>query len=517
MDGANPIHRTKSRPPESVKGRAFAAEVDPRAKPGASAAVETAFYPRIINPARFSRAVIFAADETVRDAAGELAERMPWTRVEVARDPRLLERVPIDGATVYIYDDTGLIVAETEQFRGRSGDRVHILLSANEIIHSSPPALTRAHYPYTSKADLIFAVDREDFAPKTIIASAVRCAEDLLNITSYSKERRFIFLIVDDEPRWFSQFLPVLYGIIGQRADVMIARTYEEALRFLFGADAESGIDPNRFLSCGHGDDVVCLIADLYFPKGEDMNSPVGRDLIKTVKTYYPRIPIIIASKSKEAESLKDRALILPKGDPGSLELLKAYIHDYTGMGDFLIRNPEGGTERRIRDIVQLKGLLDEAGQDSAAGARLRRLLERYGEKDFFSTWFYMHGFRTLGDILRPRRDRDLELVNEVRSEIEKELQRLNATPLVIEGERIFDLHDLRRVLKRIDPPKIQRFSDNDVFSTWLDSKSFPELAEELRPIHGSGRRLRDELVRTVEKWISIYRDEGRLAGASGP
>lgn len=37
-------------------------------------------------------------------------------------------------------------------------------------------------------------------------------------------------IIDDDEPRWFSQFLPVLYNIIGQRADVKLTRTYEETM-----------------------------------------------------------------------------------------------------------------------------------------------------------------------------------------------------------------------------------------------------------------------------------------------
>jgi len=476
--------------------------------PAARAA--TAYDPRIINPVRFSRAVVFAADEDVRAACDKLAESMPWTKVEAATDPLSLDRFAADQAAAFVFDDTGLIVADTDRLRGPGMDRVFILLSGNDVIHRTPPSIMKSRYPYTSKADLIFAVDRDEFVPRKIIVPAVRSAEDLLNIRKYAKERRFIFLIVDDEPLWFSQFLPVLYGIIGQRADVMIARTYEEALRFLFGVDHESGIDRARFLSRGHGDDVIGLIADLYFPKGGDMDSPVGQDLIEIVKTYYPRIPVIVASRAKEAQNLKDRALILPKGDPGSLETLKDYIHDFTGMGDLVIQNPDGGESHRLRDIFQLRELLIEAGEDSRRGATLRKTLETYAEKDAFSTWFYMHGFRTLGDILRPRRDRDFELVIELRTVIDEELERIRSTPLVIEEERIFDLRDLLRVLKRVDPQRIQPLSDNDVFSTWLDCKAYPELAEEFRPIHGSGERLREALSGAVEKWIGIYRVRGK-------
>ncbi|MCX6563049.1 MAG: hypothetical protein NTU60_05525 [Candidatus Aminicenantes bacterium] len=48
------------------------------------------------------------------------------------------------------------------------------------------------------------------------------------------------------------------------------------------------------------------------------------------------------------------------------------------------------------------------------------------------------------------------------------------------------------------------------MFSTWLDCKAYPELAEEFRPIHGSGERLREDLAGAVEKWITIYRARGK-------
>ena len=45
------------------------------------------FYPRIINPLRLSRAIVFSADEEVRKASQSLIENMPWTAVEALNDP----------------------------------------------------------------------------------------------------------------------------------------------------------------------------------------------------------------------------------------------------------------------------------------------------------------------------------------------------------------------------------------------------------------------------------------------
>lgn len=471
---------------------------------------EFRFTPRIINPVKVARTVFFSAEEQVRKAKDVLAETTPWTKVDVLSDPQSVSNYKMDEASVLILDDTALIIIDTEKIRQNNKNVVMVLLSSNDFIHRSPPSVTRDRYPYTAKADLIFAVDKQEFIPDQIITAVVRCAEDLLNIEKYSKERRFIFLIVDDEPRWFSQFLPVLYNIIGQRADVMVTRTYEEAVKFLFGVEQESDIDEDRYRSFGHGDDVVGLIADIFFPKGDDLNSDAGKDLIRLTKKYYPRIPIIIASKAKEAYYLKDIAFILPKGDPGSLQTLREYINDFTGLGDFLMHSKTGKELYRIKDIKEMYRVLVEAEKDTKQAQKLRELLETYADKDAFSTWLYMHGFRALGDILRPKRDRGRRLVTELKRPIEKEISRMNYTPLIIDGTKIFNLHDLLSLLRTIDPHKIQNFSDNDVFSTWLDCKAYPELAEELRPIHGSGVKLRKALAQSVEKWIKIYQQRGK-------
>ena len=462
---------------------------------------EFKFIPRIINPVKIARAVIFSADEQVRKASDRLKENMPWVQVEILKDPISASNYKSEKPSVLMFDDVGMHIVDAEKIKQNNKDVVLVLLSLNKMIHFSPPSVAAEKFSYTTKADFVFAINNLELTPKNILPSVVRCAEDKLNIEKYSKARRFIFLIVDDEPRWFSQFLPVLYDIIGQRADVMLTRTYEETLKFLFGVEGEVEIyDKNHWLH-GHGDDVVCVISDFFFPKGDNLNSDAGRALSNLIKQYYPRIPIIIASKAKEGDDLRDSAFIMPKGDIGSLDILKNYIHDFTGMGNFIIQSKKRNIYIPVKNIHQLYDVLVRAETDS----ELRSLLEVYGEKDFFSTWLYMHGFREIGDKLRPKRDRGQRLVCTLKRYIVREIMRMENTPLVIDGIKIFNLQDLLHTLRTIEPEKIQYFSDNDLFSIWLDRKGYPELAEEFRPIHGSGHKLGRTLADTVEKWIEKY------------
>ncbi len=284
-----------------------------------------------------------------------------------------------------------------------------------------------------------------------------------------------------------------------------MTRTYEETLQFLFGVKNESDIDKDQYPDKGHGDDVVCLITDVFYPRGQEQRSNAGVDLIKLVNTYYPRIPTIIASKAKEAEDLKDMAFVLPKGDPGSIEILRKYIYDYSGLGDFLVRDNDGKEIYRAKHITDLYSIIKQAQKETKRASHLRSILENYGRKDSFSTWLYMHGFRELGDRLRPMDITGKEMISVLKGQLKKEILRMEKTPIIIDDIEVFDLSGLLDVLRKTDPSTIQPLSDTDTFSTWLDCKSYPELAEELRPIHGSGKKLSFKIARIVEKWIEIY------------
>jgi hypothetical protein len=474
-------------------------------RPGKSR--EFQFVPRVINPVKMTRACIFAADSEIRETKALLEECMPWLKTEVFFDPQSVVTSTCDRPAVFLFDDTALALVDAEEIRALNKDAVIVLLTYHVFIQRSPPQAARQKYPYTAKADLVFAVNRNELKPQNIVPAVVRAAEDLINIEKYSEVRRFIFHLVDDEPRWFSEFLPLLYNIIGQRADVMISRTWEDSLRFIFGVDSESEINKKSRVLKGHGDDVVCLITDIFFPRGSDLQSDAGQDLIRLVGRSYPRIPVIIASKAKEALALKDLGFVLPKGDPGSLEKLKDYILNFTGMGDFLILDQEGRELDRIKDIYGLCRILLEAEKDSPQGQRLQKILEHYGENDKFSTWLYMHSYSELGDRLRPKRGRGRQLITLLKRHFEREIIRLRRTPLIIDGEKIFDLPDLEAALQRLDPDKIQPYSNNDIISSWLDRKGYPELAEELRPIHGSGLMLSQTLTQIIKKWMRVYQE----------
>jgi hypothetical protein len=174
-------------------------------------------------------------------------------------------------------------------------------------------------------------------------------------------------------------------------------------------------------------------------------------------------------------------------------------------MGDFLIQNETGDILHRIKNVQEMIKILEKAGKNTAQAIKLRERLEDYGRRDCISTWLYMHSFRELGDVLRPMRLEGQRMIAVLKKHIKNEILRMASTPLYIDKKKASNLSELLHLLKVSDPSKIQSLSDNDVFSSWLDRKGYTELAEELRPIHGTGQTLIKSLTSIMEKWIYTY------------
>jgi len=468
------------------------------------------FSPRILNPVKINQVVVFSADEAIRKAAKILVDSAPWMNRVFLHDPMSASDFCSEEAFVMICDDTALNFLDSRRLRKRNKNCTIVLLTANKMIQISPHSVSSGKFPYTKKADMVFAVHAKDCSHKKIINSAIRAAEDHINILHYSEARRFVFLVVDDEPRWVSQFLPVLYDIIGQRADVKVTRTLEETLNFLFGVDTESEIDPENYKLKGHGDDVVCCILDIFFPKGGLLRHESGRDLIRLIDRYYPRYSKIIASKADEAKDFKETAFILPKGDRGSLKTLYRYIHDFSGLGDFIISDSQGEELYRARNLKDMMRILEIAEKDTKKGKKMNSMLEEYGKNDRFSTWLYMHGFKELADKLLPLHSRGQSMINLLKRHFRQEIKRVDDLPLVISGKEIFGITTLLEALRAVGPKEIQSLSELDYFSTWFDMKGFPELANELRPIHGTGTRVVKKLKETLEQWLEDQKKDRR-------
>lgn len=99
---------------------------------------ESSFIPRIINPVKVEKAVIFSAETRIRESSQILDENMPWLQTKILYSPQSVSQVKSDRATVFLFDDTALPLVDVEKIRRNNSEAVLVLLSANAYIHCSP-------------------------------------------------------------------------------------------------------------------------------------------------------------------------------------------------------------------------------------------------------------------------------------------------------------------------------------------------------------------------------------------
>jgi len=443
---------------------------------------------RVVNPLRLEQCFVCASSRELREASLRINEMLPWMKVTLLHPSRLGQARLSEEPFALLMDDNAARMFPKERFAGLHEGNRHtksVLLSTDMLVGCSPPEAALASHPYTSKMDMIFYMGEQGFEPEEVVPAAVRCAEDRLNIDGFSQARRFIFLVVDDEPRWFSHFLPVLYKMIGQRAAILTARSYDEAHDHV-----------ERF-----GEDIVCLVSDVHIPKG-GARGPNGKLLIEEVRSRFKRIPIIVASGGNDSSAFEGRGLfVMPKKDPSAAAKLEGYVRDFTGLGDFFVYK-DGYVLGRASNLRELRDLVFDLDCE---------ILDVYAERDYFSTWLYMHGFRELADNLRPRSDRGEGLRDILLETLEEEMLRMEETPIrFLKGRKMvakaIDLPTLAKAVGEVDIQTLEFYAHADAISTWLMRKGHSALADRLRPIQATGEELRQRILSEIREELAQWR-----------
>ena len=394
-----------------------------------------------------------------------------------------------DAPTVLFVDDRTIRDINREDILSRYPNTKIILVSSNTGVCTTPFQDLVGVFPDVAKADFIAAMaglECVDFE-KTIHAF-IRLSEDSMSIAIPSlTTKRFTVLVVDDEPRWFVEFLPKLYSIIGRRADIAIARTFEEATEFF-----------KR-----HGRHVTCLITDMFFPKNGILTDDAGKELVLTVNRVYPHTAIAIASKAGSGRELEDMALVLSKGDSGAIDELHGFMQNYAGFGDFIIKVND--CETSASSIIELRNLVGISDIED---------IERLAEHENFSTWLYMHGFYECGNEVKKIKLKGENLRSALEHELASEISRLEKDPFVIadgSGMELCNTHSLREIqnaIKTLPPEMLEKWEEDDYLSLWLMRHGYTQLADELRSMQGSGEDVRIKVMAAFDRWIPHYERE---------
>jgi len=250
-----------------------------------------------------------------------------------------------------------------------------------------------------------------------ILLAMVKDQEDRMNAPRDTGDMGVpAILVVEDNIRFYSSFLPVIYAelmnysqrLISEglnvsqkllrmraRPKLLLCESFEEAWDYF------TRYEPN----------VLGILSDFEFPHGGKIERRAGVDLVCRIHKERPDIPIVMQSSIPENEIVAAGLGVsfLLKGSPLLMHRLRDLLLDRFGFGDFVFRGADG---REIARASDLAGLVD----------RLRTVPEEslayHGERNHFSLWLKARTEFTLAERLRPRKVSEYATLEDLRSDL---------------------------------------------------------------------------------------------------
>jgi CheY-like chemotaxis protein len=250
-----------------------------------------------------------------------------------------------------------------------------------------------------------------------ILIAIVKYVEDARNALHDTRAMGVpVLLVVEDDIRYYSAFLPVIYtelitqsrrvireGInvahklmrMRARPKILLASSYEEA-----------AMQVTRFREYLFG-----VVSDIEFPYEGELSAEAGFELARSIRHALPDVPIVLQSSRTEfrARANAEGFSFLRKRSPTLLRDLRRFMTDQFGFGDFVFRLPDQTEVARASDLDTLEAKLREVPAAS---------VDYHAQSNHFSRWLMARTEFALAQMLRPRRVSDFTSTEHMRRDL---------------------------------------------------------------------------------------------------
>ena len=237
-----------------------------------------------------------------------------------------------------------------------------------------------------------------------LLHAMIKLKEDELNAPALTRDQHaLVILLVEDEPNFYSHFVPALYQriressiellprsqrpathweIIDSRPLVLLRRNFEDACEVLYRYQIQ----------------VMALITDMRFPVKGALKGDAGLRLLYRARSINGHLPVAVHSREKiNSKAVQEaQARFLYKDSPHLLADLDHFLMEFCGFGPFVFRWPAGDKYGVARNLRELHKLVLEVPDV---------VFEHHALHSDFSTWLAVHGYLNLA-----HRVRDLQI-----------------------------------------------------------------------------------------------------------
>lgn len=260
-----------------------------------------------------------------------------------------------------------------------------------------------------------------------ILIAIVKYIEDKRNVLHDTRAMGVpVLLVVEDNIRYYSSFLPVIYTELIKQSRRVIQEGINVAHKLVRMQARPKILLSSNFEDAAqlvqeYRDYLFGLVSDVEFPWEGKLSPEAGFELARLMKSLVPDVPVVLQTSRTE---FRPRALaagysFLRKRSPTLLKDLRRLLTEHFGFGDFVFRLPDLKEVGRAKDLNQLEEQLQTVPPES---------LTYHAQSNHFSHWLMARTEFALAAKLRPRKVSDfsgpehlrhdlIESINEYRRE----------------------------------------------------------------------------------------------------
>ncbi len=248
-----------------------------------------------------------------------------------------------------------------------------------------------------------------------ILLAIIKLIEDKMNVEhDVDAVGVQTIILVEDNVRFYSSFLPLIYKIIFKqskafmreglnehqkmnrargRPKILLATNYEEALELY-----------NQYRH-----NLLGVISDISFNRGGARDTEAGISLVMHIKNVSKYTPLLLQSSNPEnrAKAKVLRVGFIDKNSKTLMRDLREFIIEYFAFGDFLFKDPE--TNEIVARAKNLKDLQEKIYQVP------ERSLHYHIKRDHISKWLRARALFPLASLLKQFTTEDFENSQEIR------------------------------------------------------------------------------------------------------
>jgi len=193
-----------------------------------------------------------------------------------------------------------------------------------------------------------------------ILLAVIKYIEDLKNVDNDFKQGVTVALIVEDSPRFYSMFLPIVYKEIMTQTQMLISEgvNFQQRLlrmrarpKILMAETFEEGMR----LYEKYQQNLLGVISDVEFSRRGKIDRLAGFKLAERVRADWSDLPILLQSSKPENAEMASRGglIFLDKNSQNLLDEVRRFILSNFGFGDFIFKDARGKEVARAGNLSE--------------------------------------------------------------------------------------------------------------------------------------------------------------------